>query len=95
MAKAKKAETFVKVPLWWIEKAAQAISAPSALVCIYLLHTAWKAKSATFLLPNGRLRKAGVSRKVKSRVLRDLETAGLIRVERRPRKSPLVTLVVL
>ena len=37
----------------------------------------------------------GVSREIKRRVLRDLEAAGLITVERPSRKSPIVTLVVL
>jgi hypothetical protein len=35
----------------------------------------------------------GFSRKDKTRALTVLETAGLIRVERRPRKNPLVTLL--
>jgi DNA-binding FadR family transcriptional regulator len=49
----------------------------------------------TFPLPNGRLCENGVSRKVKRRVLRDLEAAGLITVERRLGKTPLITLTVL
>ena len=57
----KKAEPFVKVPLWWIEETAR----------------------------------LGVSRDVKRRVLRDLERARVIMVERPPRKTPRVTLVVL
>jgi hypothetical protein len=85
----------VKVPLWWAEAATKAVGAPDAMVCIYLLHAAWKAKSPTFPLPNGRLEKVGVSRKVKWRVLRSLEAAGLITVERLSRKTPVVTLVLL
>ena len=62
------------------------------LVLIELLYASWKARSSTFPLPNSRLVKLGASREVKRRVLRDLEQAGLISVERPTRKSPVVTL---
>jgi hypothetical protein len=91
----KKKDAFVKVPLWWAAEAAKATHSPAALVCIYLLHASWKEKSLTVSLPNGWLKQHGVSREVKRRVLRDLEAAGLIAVERTDRKSPLVTLVAL
>jgi hypothetical protein len=93
--KRKKAEPFVKVPLWWVVEAAKATHTPATVVCIELLHTSWKVKSQTFPLPNGRLKKMGVSREVKRYVLRDLEAAGLITVERRSHKTPIVTLVIL
>jgi len=91
----KKVEPFVKVPLWWIEAAAKAADSPRTLLLVELLHARWKTQCMTFPLPNGRLRKLGVSRDVKRRVLRDLELAGLITVERPARKTPIVTLVVL
>jgi hypothetical protein len=90
-----KKDAFVKVPLWWAVEAAKAAKTPTALVWVFLLHASWKAKSATFPLPNGWLEKHGVSRKVKYRVLRDLEAAGLILVERPSHRSPTVTLVAL
>lgn len=92
---AKRKDPFVKVPLWWITAATKATRTPAALVCVHLLHASWKAKSMTFSLSNKRLEKSGVSRKIKSRVLRNLESAGLITVERPSRKSPIVTLVLL
>jgi hypothetical protein len=93
--KRKKVEPFVKVPLWWITSAAKATRSPDTLVLIELLYASWKARSSTFPLPNSRLAKLGASREVKRRVLRDLEQAGLISVERPTRKSPVVTLVPL
>ncbi len=93
--KRKKVEPFVKVPLWWAAEAAKATRSPTTTVLVELLYRSWKAKSLTFPLPNGRLNKNGVSRKVKCRVLRDLEAAGLIKVERRSGKTPPVTLMVL
>src|SRR6516165_6827833 len=91
--KSKKAEPFVKVPLWWIAAAAKATRSPATVVCNELLHAAWKAKSPTFPLPNGRLQRLGVNRETKRRILRTLAEAGLIRVERPPRKTPIVTLL--
>src|SRR5262249_36902637 len=92
--KRKKAEPFVKVPLWWIGRATKATNTGKALVCVELLYAAWKAKRSTFPLPNGRLAKLGLNRETKRRALYDLERAGLITVERPPRKTPIVTLVV-
>jgi hypothetical protein len=85
-------EPFVKVPLWWIEAAAKATKSPRTLVLMELLHTAWKIKRSTFPLGNMKLARRGVSREVKRKVLRDLERAGLVRVDRRDRKTVVVTL---
>jgi hypothetical protein len=88
-------DTFVKVPLWWAAEAAKATRSPTTLVLVELLHRSWKAKSLTFPFPSGRLSTNGVSLSVKRRVLRALEAAGLITVERRNGKTPLVTLTML
>jgi hypothetical protein len=93
--KRKKVEPFVKLPLWWAKAAANATRTPAALVWIELAYMAWRAKSLSFPLSNGKLEKLGVSRKIKHRVLRDLERKRLIIVERSTRKTPIVTLVVL
>ena len=93
--KKRKEPPFVKVPLWWAEAAAKATKDPRALVWIHLLYIAWKRRSMTVSLANGRLEKIGVSREIKRRALRDLETAGLITVERRTGKSACVTIVVI
>jgi hypothetical protein len=94
-AKRSKVEPFVKVPLWWIEAAAKAVRSPDTLVLMELLYASWRTRSSTFALPNSRLAKLGTSRKVKRRVLRDLEQADLISIERPARKSPVVTLLLL
>src|SRR5262245_35811817 len=90
--KRKKVEPFVKVPIWWIERATKATGTRKALVCVELLHASWKAKSTTFPLPNGQLRRWSVSRETKRRVLVELEEAGLITIARRHGKTPIVTL---
>ena len=55
---------------------------------LYLLHASWKAESMTVSLPNVWLKQRGASREVKRRVLRNLEAAGLITVERTGQKEP-------
>jgi hypothetical protein len=92
---AKRKDSFVKVPLWWIEQATRATKSPQAFVCVWLLHQAWKARSMTFPLPNVRLTKQGVDRRAKRRALANLEAAGLITVEREDGKTPVVTLLCL
>jgi hypothetical protein len=93
--KTKQKDAFVKVPIWWGVEVAKATHSPGMLVAVELLYRSWKAKSLTFLFPNGSLKKHGVSRKTKHWKLRALEAAGLIAVERRHGKTPLVTLVIL
>jgi hypothetical protein len=95
MANKNKGEPFVKMPLWWAEAAAKATSSPVTIMLVELLRIHWKTRQTTFPMPNGRLEKLGVSRKVKRRVLLDLERAGMVTVERSTRKSPIVTLVVI
>jgi hypothetical protein len=86
-------EPFALVPLAWAIKAAEATRSPETLVLIEIIFLAWKAKGEPFPLPSARLRGLGVSQKIKRRVLRDLERAGLIAVERPPRCAPVVTLI--
>ena len=88
-------DPFAMVPLWWIEQAARAAETPRAFVLVWLLHLAWRARSMTFPIPNGALAKRGVSRWVKYEVIDALEEAGLVTVDRRHGKTPIVTLVVL
>jgi len=60
---------------------------------IWLLHLAWKRKCTTFGLSNTALARYGVSRETKRRALAKLEAAGLIKVERRPGRATIVTLL--
>jgi hypothetical protein len=93
--KRKKADSFVKVPLWWAEAAAKATRTPKALVWVELLHVSWKTGRQTFPLPCGKLKKRGVTRETRRRALHELELAGLIKVAWRHGKTPTVTIVIL
>src|SRR5262249_10669667 len=86
-------EAFVMVPLQWAADAAKATRTQGALVWIVLLYTAWKTKSQTFPLPNTLLTKYGVRRDTKTRILRALEAAGRIKVERKNGRAINVTLI--
>ena len=92
-SKPKSTERFVKVPLRWAEQATRATNTPKAFVWIWLLHLAWRAKAHTFPISNGQLAAYGVTRLDKHRALRELEAAGLIKVVRQSRKTPIVTLL--
>jgi hypothetical protein len=83
---------FIKVPWVWFERLAGAHGQTYRLA-LYLLYLYWKDGSGRSVkLPNVGLRDVGISRQSKWRRLTDLEHLGLIKVERRPRRSPLVHL---
>jgi hypothetical protein len=50
-------------------------------------------KSKSFVLAQARLDGFGITRQAKYRALEALEAAGLISVERRPKKGPVVTIL--
>jgi hypothetical protein len=92
-SKRKKTVRFARVPLKWAARAATATKTPKALVWVRLLYLAWEQNSQTFDLPSKWLEQHGVNRFAKNRALKELAAAGLITVERRARKSPLVILL--
>jgi hypothetical protein len=85
--------SFAKVPLDWATAAARATRTPQAMVWIMLHHMAWQTGCTAFPLSNAVLAKYGVNREVKRRALKALEASGLIQVERRHGRAPVVTLV--
>jgi hypothetical protein len=88
-------DAFVKLPLWFARAAAKATNTRKALVWIWLVRLAFENRSLEFSVPNGRLRKMGISRHTKDRALRELETAGLIKVDRQAGKTVRISLVTL
>ena len=90
---AKRREHFIRVPFSWYERLAGA-NAQSYRVALYLLYAHWKAHGGSIKLTNGMLRIDGVPPTTKRRALRDLESRGLIAVERARHRSPSVTLIL-
>jgi hypothetical protein len=66
---------------------------PQALVWHHLQYRAWATGSATVTLANKALAEMGVSRFTKYRALQRLEEDGLIKVKRRERRSPIITII--
>jgi hypothetical protein len=81
---------FTKVPkLWRVRLAETRASGCAYRVALYLLDRAcW---SRQVILSTATMRKLGVSRNGKRRALQQLRRSGLIAVEERPSKSPIVT----
>jgi hypothetical protein len=59
-------------------------------VALYLLHEAWRSQNRHVKLANVGLKGLGVGREGKRHALEQLEEAGLVSVERKDRKSPVV-----
>jgi hypothetical protein len=92
-SKRHRANSFAQVPLAWAAAAARATKTPRAMVWVVLQHMAWQNNRSSFPLSNAVLAQHGVSREVKRRALAALESSGLIAVERRHGRAPVVTLI--
>ena len=88
----KRRRHFVQVPFAWIE-ALSGATGQTCLLALHLLYLHWKGNGEPIKLANAMLEMDGIDRKAKSRGLSELERRGLITVERRPRKSPIVKLL--
>jgi hypothetical protein len=88
----KRLQQFIMVPFFWLERLKGAPGQTYRLALI-LLYLNWKVKGDPVKLANGMLEIDGVSRQSKWRALADLEERGLIAVERRAGKSPMIRLL--
>jgi hypothetical protein len=88
----KRRRHFAMVPLTWFERLERA-SGSTILVAWGLLYLHWKGNGGPVKLSNDKIALGGVSRFSKWRALANLERRGLITIERRPRRSPLIRLL--
>jgi hypothetical protein len=92
--KRRRRESFIMVPLAWVERLSMAKHRASCSVAHELLRRDLKYNGKPIPIPNGQLEaKFRINRQRKWEALRELERLGLIHVECRSRKSPLVTLI--
>ena len=77
----------------WMCKAGH-LGVKALLVGLALWHIKGLRKAETFVVSNLMLHDWGIQPDAKRRALRSLEKAGLIKVERRGKRSPQVTLCV-
>jgi hypothetical protein len=90
----RKRRHFIKVPVLWSERLAEAHHIASYRVALHLLYQTWKRGGQPVLLPNGPLIAEGIARGTKWRALKELERLGLITIERRKRKAPRITVLL-
>jgi hypothetical protein len=92
--KVRRTEPFLQIPHKAIVAGSKVLRGTKQfLVWLYLFHRVWADKRRTVALPNQTLSTWGVGRREKYKALRKLEAAGLIAVEWRQRRSPIVTLL--
>jgi hypothetical protein len=84
---------FVMVSREQSDRLAKATHFAAERVFLHLLFLTWRSPDKPVRLGNASLTDKAVDRYTKRRVLRELEALGLIRVEWRPKKSPIVTVL--
>jgi len=84
---------FIKVPWRWVEQLAKARHIATYRVAHHVLYRHWKGGGLSFTLSNTAVVGEGVAPGTKWRALRELEQLELITVERRKRRSPLITVI--
>ena len=90
---AKRLVGFIRMPWGWANAlTSNDVGAKVWVVSCHILYEVWREKGRPIKLPNGMLERAGVSPDTKVRALRKLEQLGLVSIEWRPRKSPIVTI---
>jgi hypothetical protein len=82
------------IPLAWLGRAAKLPGKASLATAIAIMFEVGRRRSQEVVLTTAILKRFGVNRKAKYRALKLLEKAGLISVVRRPRKNPLVAVLV-
>jgi hypothetical protein len=80
---------FVKVPVTWVQNLAGAPGQTYALA-LHILFQHFRERGAAITLANRTIERDGIPGQSKRRALRDLERRGLVRVDWRPNKSPIV-----
>jgi hypothetical protein len=96
-AKARKAKwerKFVQFPWLWAERLQATNRGSTYRLALHLLYEHWRNGGRPIKLTNAMLAGEGVSRRSKCQALPELERFGLVRVERHPKKSPVVTLLI-
>jgi hypothetical protein len=86
-------DTFVQVPLALAAAITKATNTPKAMVGIMVLYEAWVNKGKPFTLSDKKLTGFGVKRNTRRRALDAMEAAGLVTVEWKNGRAPVVTLV--
>jgi hypothetical protein len=90
---ARRKRQFIKVPQVWFDRF-EGLNGATQRVALRLLQLHFRDHGRPVRLGNLVLGLAGVSRMQKHRALVELEGLGLVHVERKPRKSPVATVIL-
>jgi hypothetical protein len=85
---------WIRVPWAWLDRLKVSNSGATYRLALFLIYEHWRSGGRPIKLTTAMLAEMRVARVTKGRALEELEHLGLIEVERRPRKSPLVTLLI-
>jgi hypothetical protein len=83
---------FTKVPWFWRDRLRKAKRASTFKLALFLLHRYWQNDGQSVPVSALAMEEEGISSRQKSRALSELQSLGLITIERRRGASPLVTL---
>jgi hypothetical protein len=89
----RRSREFVMISLAQSEQLDKAVNFATERIFRHLLFLVWRSRDNSVRLANAALLQKGIHRKAKWRALAELETLGLINVERRSRKSPQITVL--
>jgi hypothetical protein len=84
----KRQQHFIRVPWGWYEQLLKARHAATLQIAMCILYQHWKHRGEPFTLTNAAA--PGITRWRKWKALVELEGFGLITIERRNRKSPII-----
>lgn len=93
-AKRRQEGYFTTVPWAWKKALQMARSVAAYQLALHLLHVYFETKHKTFKVTNQMAAEAGLSRYQKTHALADMASWGIIAVEWRGKRSPIVTLMV-
>jgi hypothetical protein len=86
-------DPFDKFPRWWTLKMRDA-GVGSFKLALLLLHLNWKSRGRPVVVSAAAAKDRGVGTRQKVTAVLELERLGIIRVERRPKKSSLITVLI-
>lgn len=85
--------TFDKFPRWWTLRMKDA-GVGAFKIALLLLHRNWKSGGRPFVVSDAAAADRGVGHRRKVSAILELEGLGIIQVERRPKKSSLITVLL-
>jgi hypothetical protein len=85
---------FIKFPWAWMDALKTTNRSQTYRLALFLVYEHWRTGGRDVVLSNSALKREGISPRSKSNSLRELEQFGLIKVQRRHRHAPRVTLLL-